>query len=839
MCRSGSVRPGDGRCCRSPPRSLQPRAQCRSLWLSVAPSVAAAAPHRRPEPPPLTHPSPLPSFPPPQARTTLGITDSACAELHSDCYAAEVFNCVDANDPDRKLNEADIARLAKLAGVLGLSERDAEAAAVAETAPLYEAAVRAALAASAAGDVPEGSNVERELSRCAGDIAVAAANLKIPPHVEAKVLRDACRKHLVAPFQEACQFSRVANSAGAFEATQALVAAKDAALRLLELTIGLGDDDEDDAEDDGDEVQGANLLGADAFLRAALPVSGKDRETAALYKAYLADALDQGAMDDDATASLAQLATLLHIGAFEAASAYKAIVGPRLEERLVLSAADGSYSDAEKTRNAELVASLRVPKAEVDGVALGLYERKLREVGGGGRILTPDERDSLAAMAAFFDLAKPALEPLHAQVCGAAYKQSCAEAMGSSGIITDEYKQGLEKLAVRLGLSESDAAALWGQTAVEKMKPMVEELVAEFERSVMSKEEQAAKSGKDQGEDLISGTGGELGINAGASVMVEVCNLVDFYVGNNLVTGVEGDFEYKVSADGQGMGQTAMLENLYRYFVVTAFQDKAQNKQGAERYTTAQEHFAGVLGIDPAKGKAIRNEIGATVYGNYLQNAFQQKEELDQQDFKFLVSVQEALSMSDETTQELIVRGKTAKLQQACDRIFGGSEVSTSAARELRGACAAAGLDMRAMVGDSSKLMRVFRMECQDAIETGRATVDDTDALVEAQEGFDIEPDVANAELAKLVSSRAAACLTNAVADLTQGNDARALTEVGRMLKYSALAETLGADVVVLSSVGVASKEALVRAFDAQAAGSEEVVAQVGLLRQALDVPAV
>ena len=98
---------------------------------------------------------------------------------------------------------------------------------------------------------------------------------------------------------------------------------------------------------------------------------------------------------------------------------------------------------------------------------------------------------------------------------------------------------------------------------------------------------------------------------------------------------------------------------------------------------------------------------------------------------------------------------------------------------------------------------------------------------------------MANAELAKLVSSRAAACLTNAVADLTQGNDARALTEVGRMLKYSALAETLGADVVVLSSVGVASKEALVRAFDAQAAGSEEVVAQVGLLRQALDVPAV
>ena len=52
-----------------------------------------------------------------------------------------------------------------------------------------------------------------------------------------------------------------------------------------------------------------------------------------------------------------------------------------------------------------------------------------------------------------------------------------------------------------------------------------------------------------------------------------------------------------------------MLENLYRYFVVTAFQDKAQNKQGAERYTTAQEHFAGVLGIDPAKGKMLKRDF--------------------------------------------------------------------------------------------------------------------------------------------------------------------------------------------------------------------------------------
>lgn len=59
---------------------------------------------------------------------------------------------------------------------------------------------------------------------------------------------------------------------------------------------------------------------------------------------------------------------------------------------------------------------------------------------------------------------------VHDEVCAPAYRKSVREVMGTTGIIPDEYWEGLTVLRERLGLSEEAAKALFASETTEKMK---------------------------------------------------------------------------------------------------------------------------------------------------------------------------------------------------------------------------------------------------------------------------------------------------------------------------------------------------------------------------------
>ena len=86
---------------------------------------------------------------------------------------------------------------------------------------------------------------------------------------------------------------------------------------------------------------------------------------------------------------------------------------------------------------------------------------------------------------------------------------------------------------------------------------MVTKLISEFERTVLTKDQYAQRTGKDQGEDLnVDGPGTSLGIESGANMMLDIVNLVDFYEGNELWTGSKDSstnatsYSYRVTARG-------------------------------------------------------------------------------------------------------------------------------------------------------------------------------------------------------------------------------------------------------------------------------------------------
>ncbi len=98
---------------------------------------------------------------------------------------------------------------------------------------------------------------------------------------------------------------------------------------------------------------------------------------------------------------------------------------------------------------------------------------------------------------------------------GPVFEKSVLEAMGSTGIIAPDYRKSIDKLRERLGLSEASAKQLYLAAIEEKMKPMVEWIVSEMERTMLTQQQLSQRRKKDMGEDMFqTGKGADVSVFA-------------------------------------------------------------------------------------------------------------------------------------------------------------------------------------------------------------------------------------------------------------------------------------------------------------------------------------
>jgi hypothetical protein len=105
---------------------------------------------------------------------------------------------------------------------------------------------------------------------------------------------------------------------------------------------------------------------------------------------------------------------------------------------------------------------------------------------------------------------------MHEAECSGAYRNSVREVMGVSGIIPDEYWDGLDKLRERLGLSEETAQQLFSVEVTVKMKEFGTKAVDAMTAKMESQQQPDKTDDK-----------GSINIEAPA-LSTEVLNLVDF-----------------------------------------------------------------------------------------------------------------------------------------------------------------------------------------------------------------------------------------------------------------------------------------------------------------------
>lgn len=137
------------------------------------------------------------------------------------------------------------------------------------------------------------------------------------------------------------------------------------------------------------------------------------------------------------------------------------------------------------------------------------------------KIMNEEQAAQLAQLRDFLEIDMADVYPAHEQLCSPAYAKSVREVMGVSGIIPDEYWDGLAKLRDRLGISEESAQDVFAAEVTLKMKSFGTKAIEAMQEKIEQQNQQKPAGDADE-----SGKG-SLGIEAGA-LTTEVLNLVDF-----------------------------------------------------------------------------------------------------------------------------------------------------------------------------------------------------------------------------------------------------------------------------------------------------------------------
>ena len=91
---------------------------------------------------------------------------------------------------------------------------------------------------------------------------------------------------------------------------------------------------------------------------------------------------------------------------------------------------------------------------------------------------TKADVDSLDVLKQFLSIEnQPIVSKVNLELFGDKYVKALSEAMTPTGVITEEYVDGLERLRVRLGLSIEDARQLLNVASRSRMIPIIKDLV--------------------------------------------------------------------------------------------------------------------------------------------------------------------------------------------------------------------------------------------------------------------------------------------------------------------------------------------------------------------------
>jgi len=494
----------------------------------------------------------------------------------------------------------------------------------------------------------------------------------------------------------------------------------------------------------------------------------------ALYRVLLLHYLEDLKISETQASSLAQLRELLGLSDVETTSVYQAAAGP-LFRKAVSQAVSGELGDAQKEELQAVVTDLALPAAATAVISAEVYGDKLKSFAGEGGIMSEAQAAELAALRSFLSIEMSDVYPAHEAACAGAYAKSVREVMGVSGIIPDEYWDGLAQLRERVGISEETAQSLFAVEVTAKMKSFGDKAIDAMQEK--AKQQQSPDAEGDEGSAM----------GAGAALTTEVLNLVDFAIAAKALTTKDAaGKEFDVcGANLRGEFEETTLKQLYKQFLIEAFSgaNAAQN----QRLFNNLNRLALVLGLQSNEVMVIHNEIGSQIYRTYITKALK-KGPLGAEETNFLASIKDALGMEQSKCDELVREQQVGRISILIEQMFEKSQVIAEDVNSMLSEAETYDVDLVVDLQLSSfKLDRLFSCLLEHLVSSGELKPDDMGALIEVCEPLHISEATAQRTLEETVQKKAGAGVLQAAAMMRQKNTDGAVGELERMLQFAAL----------------------------------------------------
>jgi hypothetical protein len=547
-----------------------------------------------------------------------------------------------------------------------------------------------------------------------------------------------------------------------------------------------------------------------------------------------------GTLSDEAMARIMEVKGLLGISDQQAEGESRKTFGPELQKVL-----QRAMTEIVTDYTPELAANMQV---DVDEVIANyrLSTDFLREVGATfyakavslvsakapGGIPSKDQSKSLEVLQDMFKLEKEDTYEPHVEYFGSIYKKSVLEAMGTTGVIRPEFRDSLDQLRERLGVSEKSSKELFLEAVEQKMVPMVEWVGSEMERTMLTQQQLAKRRGKDLGEDLFQtgkGADGVLGLGSEVNIMSDIMELVDFYTENDIAEKSEdGEITYPVTATGAGCLDPELSELLYRQFVVGGFQAQGEK---ATRYEGARTTWAGILGLEKETIEEVNTNIGNTVYDNLVSNAMKTKGSMDQQDMMFLANIQSKLGLTEEQGEKMLIDAQKKVLTEEIEALM--DDPTPPGIKAFREKCNSMGLDLQKDVGISKpRLTRMFELELIPGLKEGEITVENSDMFSEIQESLGIESEECEAMFETILLTLSKTAMDLVKGELLRGREDNCVDLIKEIVRYAAFTE---GDLGLTVEESVANQVYnIYESFDFDGQDSETVEANKELLSAAV-----
>jgi hypothetical protein len=693
----------------------------------------------------------------------------------------------------------NLFQLDLLRDILGLSETDMDYEIISEASPLYQTTALAAMK-----DVLTKNKTPEEVWNI---MEKRREELLMHEDSTKALISSMVMQALGGPLEETNRFAKVNNEAATYDHLLEALESKSALVAILKKS-GWGE--EFNANFDETFCNPWNKQSANGFL--------STEERIKLYRIFVGRSVrkaPEGRLTDEIFEQIGAVKGLLGINDQQAEIEARAAFGPQLQRTL-----NRAMLEITADYTEELVENMR---KEIEGLMANyrLSEDYLRESGASfygkaveiisskspGGIPTKDLFKALESLREMFHLEVEETYPAHMEHFGSVYKKAVLEAMGTTGVIRLEVRESLDVLKERLSVSEQNTKTLFMEAIKEKMKPKVEWIGSEMERTLLSQQQLSERRGKDMGEDVFQsgkGADGVLGLGAEVNIMSDIMELIDFYKENEIATmeevgsktvekkGEDGELfaeevpdvkmVYPITALGLGAIDQQMAELLYRQFVVSSFTTQGPN---AKRYEENREFFAGILGLTNDKIDEINNTIGSTVYDNLVSNAMKTKGSMDQQDMMVLANIQMKLGLSSEQSEKMLAQTQKKLLSEEINVLM--DNPSPAGIKAFREKCNSMGMDIQADVGVSkSRLARMFESEITPGLKSGEIVADNAGILLEIQESLGIDAEECESMFEALLMRLSKNAIGLISGELLRGREENAVDLIKELVRYGA-----------------------------------------------------